>query len=130
MILILFQSMLYCQYYPSHLPKTHGFSIGAAVEQITGTVQKAEIRQAHENPRWFGAVCLFGRFWVLEFEGTLGGAFWSPRFLTVFGNQASKDVMLEMISHTPSRSSRDLPGISIIQKVKVMKFAEVMCKTF
>ena len=104
----------------------------AAMEQITGTVQKAEIRQAHENPRWFGALLLvlFGRFWVLEFEGSLGGAFWSPRFFTVFGNQASKDVMLEMISHTPSRSSRDLPEFSIIQKVKVMKFAEVMCKTF
>lgn len=103
--------MLYCQYYPSHLPKTHGFLFRAAMEQITGTVQKAEIRQAHENPRWFGVllvVCSAG-FGCLNLKGTFGGNFWSPRFFYVFGNQASKDVMLEMISHTPSRSSRDLP---------------------
>lgn len=58
----------------------------AAMEQITGTVQKAEIRQAHENPRWFGALLLvlFGRFWVLEFEGNPLGGFLVTTFFYRF----------------------------------------------
>lgn len=77
------------------------------MEQLTCTVQKAEIRKAHENPR-------VGARWVGR--GVLG----APRLR--FPNQASKDVMLEMISHTPSRSSRDLPYFHHTS-VKVMKFA-------
>ena len=103
----------------------------AAMEQITGTVQKAEIRQAHENPGWFGAVVCSAGFGCLNLKGTLWGGFLvTTIFLPFFWNQASKDVMLEMRSHTPSRSSRDLPEFPSSRKSRLWNLQKWCAKHF